>query len=228
MKYAVIGTGKTGQAIADRLPPQDIAALCNSRNPVTLDKLKNADAGIVFVPGPALASLLPLLIESRLPLVIGTTGYPWPADLDAQLRQAGTAWIIGQNFSLGLNVMRYYAQRLKQSLNALRPGALQLGLSETHHIHKLDAPSGTALYIAGALDFPADEIESVREGDAKGTHSVTYGWPHDHITLTHEALDRAAFAEGVLLACAEIAGLEPGLHRFEKLADNKIENSLKG
>ena len=228
MKYAVIGTGKTGQAVLDALPQTEIVAVCNSRNPVTVEKLEQADVGIVFVPGIAMQETLPLLLQSRKPMVVGTTGYNWPVDLDAQLKAHNVAWIIGQNFSLGLNVMRYYAQRIKQTLNALRPDQLQLRLTESHHIHKLDAPSGTALYIAQALAFPPKEIVSIREGDVKGTHSVYFDWPQDRITLTHEALDRAAFAEGVILACAQAPQLGAGLHSFEKLADTLIENSLKG
>ena len=228
MKYAVIGTGKTGQAVLDALPPADVVAVCNSRNPVTAEKLKHADVGIVFVPGKGMPDMLPLLLESRKPMVVGTTGYDWPVDLDKQLKALNVSWVIGQNFSLGLNVMRYYAQRIKQTLNALRPDKLQLRLTEAHHIHKLDAPSGTALYIGQALDFPPKEIVSIREGDVKGTHSVFFDWPQDRITLTHEALDRGAFAEGVVQACAQTPALAAGLHNFENLADTLIENSLKG
>jgi 4-hydroxy-tetrahydrodipicolinate reductase len=228
MKYAVIGTGKTGQAILNLLPGQDVVAASNSRNPVTLDTLARADVGIVFVPAKALGDMLPLLLEAKKPLVIGTTGYAWPMDLDQKLRGLNVPWIIGQNFSLGLNVMRYFSERIKQSMNALKPGQAQLGIVEKHHIHKLDAPSGTALYIAGALDFPPQDIASIREGDAKGTHTVSFDWPHDRISLTHEALDRAAFAEGVLLACDKILHLTAGLHSFERLADDMIENAVEG
>lgn len=228
MKYIVIGTGKTGQAVVDALPKADLIAACNSRNPVTETLLSQADVGIVFVPGKAMGELLPLLLKTKIPLVIGTTGYAWPADLDQQLKSRGATWIIGQNFSLGLNVMRYFAQQIKAALNALRPGQLHMDLCEKHHIHKIDAPSGTALYLAKALDFPPQEITSLREGDAKGTHTVTFGWPNDRITVTHEALDRAAFAEGVLLACAHAPKLLPGLHAFEKLADDLIETERKG
>ncbi|MGB9153928.1 MAG: dihydrodipicolinate reductase C-terminal domain-containing protein [Alphaproteobacteria bacterium] len=228
MKYAVIGTGKTGQAILDLLPAPDVVAVFNSRNPVTVEKLRQADVGIVFVPGKALGEMLPLLLEAKMPLVIGTTGYAWPVDLDAKLRAMNMPWIIGQNFSVGLNVMRYFSERIKQSLNALKPKQAQLSIVEKHHIHKVDAPSGTAIYIARALDVPPENIASIREGDVKGTHTVSFDWPHDRISVTHEALDRAAFAEGVVLACNQIHKLTAGLHDFEKLADDMIRNAVKG
>ena len=228
MKYAVIGTGKTGQAVLDLLPAEDVIAVCNSRNPATLEKLKGADVGVVFVPGPAMDGLMPLLFESQIPWIIGTTGYPWPQDLDAKLKAAGVAWVLGQNYSFGLNVMRYFSERIQKTLEAVKPGVARLGMVEKHHIHKLDAPSGTGIYIANALSFPPEKIESIREGDAKGTHTVTFDLPYDRVSITHEASDRKAFGEGVVLACGQAPALAPGLHHFEKLTDILIETKLRG
>ena len=227
MKYAVIGTGKTGQAVLDMLPKQDVVAVCNSRNPVTLEILHKCDTGIVFVAGKSFGDILPLLLESKIPLVIGTTGYAWPENLDAELRAANTPWIIGQSFSLGLNVMRYFAEQIQQSLDALVPQQIQMGMSETHHIHKLDAPSGTALYLAKALHFPREKIDSIREGDVKGTHTISFNLQNDRILLTHEAIDRAAFAEGVIQSCEYIKNLSAGLHFCEQLMDVRIRKAVR-
>jgi 4-hydroxy-tetrahydrodipicolinate reductase len=223
MKYVIVGTGKTGPAVLDAFPASDIAAVCNSRDPVTRDRLNKGDIGVVFVPPAALANIMPILLSASLPLVIGTTGYPWPQDLDETLRAKNLTWVIGQNFSLGLNVMRYFAKGIQETLDALRPGHLKLAMSETHHVKKVDAPSGTALFIAKTLRVSPSDIEVFREGDARGTHSVIYNWPQDRLTFTHEALDRGTFAEGVLLATQHIHTLQPGLHHFEDLADTLIE-----
>jgi 4-hydroxy-tetrahydrodipicolinate reductase len=228
MKYAVIGTGKTGGAVLRALPPEDVAGAFDERNPATKEKLKAANVGIVFVPGSAMGGVMPVLLEAGIPLVIGTTGFAWPQDLDRKLKDLKTAWIIGQNFSIALNVMRHYSVRIKEALNALKPGQLRLGITETHHIHKLDAPSGTSIFLAKALDFPQQEIKSIREGEAKGTHTITFDWPCDRLTLSDETLDRAAYAEGVILACSYAPRLPPGLHTFEKLADEIIESRTKG
>lgn len=227
MKYAVIGSGKTGQAVIDMLPKEDIVAICNSRNPVSKAKLVGADVGIVFVPGKVMDDLLPVLLDLDMPLVIGTTGYDWPNDLDAQLKKSGKSWMLGQNFSIGLNVMRYYAERIQKSLETLKPGQMKTGIVEIHHIHKLDAPSGTSIYIANALDFPKDDVQSIREGDAKGTHTVSFTLPHDIVSITHEAQSRAAFAEGVVIACGQMQVMSPGLHNFEKMADKIIEGASR-
>jgi 4-hydroxy-tetrahydrodipicolinate reductase len=227
MKYAVIGNGKTGQVVLDSLPQEDVVAVCNIDNPATREKLQKADVGIVFVPGAAMGDLMPVLFEAKIPMVIGTTGYAWPKDLDQKLKNIKTPWIIGQNFSIALNVMRSFSQRIKEAMNTLRPGQLHLGITETHHVHKLDAPSGTSIFIAKALDFPKIEIKSIREGEAKGSHSVFFNWPYDRLTLTHETLDRTAYAEGVVLACSHALRLAPGLHLFEKLADDLIQGGKK-
>ncbi len=223
MKYAVVGTGKTGGVILESLPAEDVIAVFNEESPVTEPKLKKADVGIVFVPGNSMNYLMPLLLDSCVPMVIGTTGYEWPTDLDAKLQERNVAWIIGMNFSIGLNVMRHFSRRIKNAMNTLKPGQLQMGITETHHIHKVDAPSGTAIKLADYLDFPKENIKAIREGEVIGIHAVDYSWPNDRILLTHEAFNRTIYAEGVKLACERIKGLPPGLHTFEKLADAIIE-----
>ena len=228
MKYAIIGTGKTGQSVIDLLPSDDIIAVCNSRNPVTKDKVKGADAGIVFVPGKAMGDLLPVLLDLDLPLVIGTTGFDWPQDLDQKLKAKKRVWILSSNYSIGVNTHRYYATRIAKSMRALEPSATKIDIAETHHVHKLDAPSGTAITLAHYLDVPSEEIAAFREGDVKGIHTVTYNWPRDRISLTHEALDRKAFGAGAILAAQHSVKMQPGLHKFETLADTLIENALKG
>jgi 4-hydroxy-tetrahydrodipicolinate reductase len=222
MKYAIIGNGKTGQVVQNSLPRHDIVAVCNIDNPLTKEKIEGADVGIVFVPGNVMGDLMPTLFESKIPMVIGTTRYAWPKDLDQKLKNLKTPWVIGQNFSIALNVMRSFSVRIKEAMNTLRPGQLHLGITETHHKHKLDAPSGTSIFIAKALDFPKADIRSIREGEVKGMHTVSFDWPYDRLLLTHETLDRAAYAEGVILACEHAPRLAPGLHLFETLADELI------
>ena len=113
-------------------------------------------------------------------------------------------------------------------LEKLKPSQVTLGMAEKHHVHKLDAPSGTALYLAQSLGFPANDIAVTREGDAKGTHTISFTLPHDQLSITHEAHDRAAFAEGVLLASQQIRALPAGLHFFETLMDDRIKDLMKG
>jgi len=226
MKYALIGTGKTGGAVLSRLPKNDIVAICDINNPPTHENLSKADVIIVYVPGNVMSEVLPLLLEVKKPTVIGTTGFGWPKDLDAQLKAANVPWIIASNFSIGLNVMHYFARQIQDTFNKILPGKMQLGMFEKHHTSKLDAPSGTSIYLAKSLKFPIEEISVAREGDAKGTHTIYFNLPYDGISITHEAVDRAAFAEGTLIACDRVRDLAPGLHSFEELTTSMIRESI--
>ncbi|MDD3288895.1 MAG: dihydrodipicolinate reductase C-terminal domain-containing protein [Alphaproteobacteria bacterium] len=227
MKYAIIGTGKTGGKVLDMLPKKDVVIACDINTEPTLENTKDADVVIVFVPGNAMAGLFPLLLKMKKPMVIGTTGYTWPEDLDKTLKATGTPWIVSSNYSIGLNVMNYFARQIKTALNNLLPEKVSLGIFEKHHTSKLDSPSGTALFLARSMGFPAKDIEAVREGDAKGTHTIFFHLPYDEISITHEAHDRNAFAEGVIMACDKVGKLPAGLHSFESLANQLIENSMK-
>ncbi len=92
---------------------------------------------------------------------------------------------------------------------------------ETHHVHKKDAPSGTALALRTILQpdgAPPLHIESVRTGDIMGRHEITLASEVDAITLTHEAFSRRGFAEGAVRA-AEWVALQrhPGVYDFSDI-----------
>ena len=118
----------------------------------------------------------------------------------AERRQAGLLY--GTNYSIGVQVMLKLAQQMGASLAA---AGYKFSIVETHHASKLDKPSGTAISIAemvqrGAGSKTAVPIESVREGDAKGTHVLQALSESDRIVLTHEAFSRRGFAEGAVRA----------------------------
>jgi 4-hydroxy-tetrahydrodipicolinate reductase len=157
-----------------------------------------------------------LCLEAGVPVVCGTTG--WQEQLpEAEIfcQQKGGAMLWASNFSVGVNLFfalnRYLAQ-----LMAKRP-EYEAMLTEIHHIHKLDAPSGTAISIAndvissnGHYDqwqlLPADPnpgtlpIEAQRTGEVPGTHRLVWRSPIDEISIEHQAHSRTGFAAGALLA----------------------------
>ena len=219
MKVAVIGAGKTGGHLLSLVGKSNIVGPFGRSNPVTPEKISSADVGIVFVPGEAFLEMIPILLECKKPLVIGATGMEWPAGLDAELKSRGLAWVHATNFSLGVQLFRQLVKtinRLKSSLPAFQAGLLDL-----HHTKKLDAPSGTAKSLAKWSDFPV-EIEARREGDVVGFHELTLTFPQETIKISHNAHDRALFAQGAL----DIAKLwinkplENGLHPLESLMDH--------
>ncbi len=224
MKIAVIGKGKTGGHLLPLIPPADLIGPFGRQNAPNTEALGKADIGIVFVPGEAFLEVLPTLLASGRPMVIGATGMEWPAGLDAELKKRGTAWVHATNFSLGVQLFRQLIKtvnRMKASLPAF-----QAALLDVHHTKKLDAPSGTAKSLAAWSDFPVD-ITARREGDVVGFHELTLNFPRETIKISHDAHDRSLFAQGAL-DVARLWRSKPlgdGLHPLENLMDHLEKNA---
>jgi 4-hydroxy-tetrahydrodipicolinate reductase len=157
-------------------------------------------------------------------MVIGATGMEWPAGLDAELKKRGLAWVHATNFSLGVQLFRQLIKtvnRMKTSLPSFKAE-----LMDIHHIHKKDAPSGTAKSLVAWSDFPV-QIIAKREGDVVGFHELTLTFPQETVKISHNAHDRALFAQGAL----DVAKLwinKPlgnGLFPLESLMDHLEKNA---
>ncbi|WP_119342916.1 4-hydroxy-tetrahydrodipicolinate reductase [Facilibium subflavum] len=198
MKVAVIGKGKTGSAVIELLGKDSVQAVYDSKNKVTAEKLKIADIAIVFVNATVFASILPELLQSQIPVVCGVTGFQWTGALTAQIQQNNAAWVVANNFSLSMVVIKEILAMLGR-LQGLTQQS-QFSLSETHHVNKVDAPSGTALSWQDWLGVENCPIESIRKEDVKGTHQLVIHNPFETIELTHTAHDRKLFAQGAIWA----------------------------
>jgi len=211
----VLGQGKTGKLVAD-------VAAERGHGVHVLDELENTgataltppfvagfDVVIDFTTPEAVVQNMRACLATGAKMVVGTTGwYASLADMRglAERRQAGLLY--GTNFSIGVQVMLKLAEQMGASLAG---AGYRFSVVETHHVSKQDAPSGTAISIAemvvrGAgkkLEVP---IESVREGDAKGTHVLEAVSDADRVVLTHEAFSRRGFAEGAVRAAEWLAG----------------------
>lgn len=222
MNISVIGTGKTGSKVVELLG-DDLAFAFDEDHPPTAEKLKESDAVIIFVPGDAVGDILDLVIESGVPAAWGSTGFDWPEDLDRRVQEAGTKWVLATNFSLGMNIIRHTIKAISAGSEILPdPG---FHIHEVHHIHKKDAPSGTALSWKEWLNREA-EVTSSREGDINGIHELTLETAREKITLKHEALDRSIFAEGAIWAAEQLVNnlkLGTGVHTFGVLFDQVME-----
>ena len=173
------------------------------------------DVAIDFSLPEGFDALLAECLERGVGLVSGTTG------LDEQQRSmlsdAGqripVLW--ASNFSLGVVVLEELVRRASV---ALRPWPIEI--TEVHHVHKKDAPSGTALALAQVAqqvrgEMPA--IRSLREGEVIGEHVVCFSGPGESIELAHKAADRDIFARGALEAAQLLAGRSPGFYRLGDL-----------
>jgi len=149
------------------------------------------------------AELLPRL--SGQPLVVGTTG-ALPMDaLEAYARTAPVA--IVPNFSVGVPLL---TELVQQAVAAL-PEGWQIEVVEAHHIHKKDAPSGTAKRLVRATGRSDVPTHSLRVGDTFGEHQVWLCGPGERIELKHVATRREVFAIGAMRWAAQLHGAAPGL-----------------
>ncbi len=136
--------------------------------------------------------------QKKLPaFVIGSTG--WSAEQLLVLENLAQSTLVlrSSNFSLGVLALQ---QILKTSGLALQRLGYSPVIIETHHIHKKDAPSGTALMLKSALDdgFTETPIHSIRAGEVIGDHEVSFFGPADRISFSHHAQDRSLFARGAI------------------------------
>lgn len=201
MRIALIGYGKMGQTIDKVAQERGHEIVFRGDAGWSADQLPAADVAIEFTTPATAEANVKTMLDRRLPVVSGTTG--WDTEAMRLLSQkTGVSFLWASNFSLGVNLFFALNERLAQLLKGYdyRPS-----ITEIHHIHKLDRPSGTAKTLAAAIggDVP---IESVREGEVAGIHSVRWDSAADTITITHEAKSRVGFALGAVLAAEWLPG----------------------
>ena len=168
--------------------------------------LNGADVAIEFTtPATAEANVRAAWAQG-VPVVCGSTGWNAQSLLDEDKRLHDKPMLVWKsNFSVGVNITFELNKVLAQMMSEqpqYRPS-----IKEIHHVHKLDAPSGTAKTLAEDLKIRGFEdlkIESVREGEVPGTHIVTWDSPEDTIVLTHIAKGRRGFALGAVLAAEKL------------------------
>jgi 4-hydroxy-tetrahydrodipicolinate reductase len=191
-------------------------------------ELGNADVAIDFSRPDLTLRALEICRAARIPIVIGTTGHG--AEFNARVDNAArdVAVLVAPNTSIGVAV----AMELVRIAARVLPVEFDIEIIEAHHKHKVDAPSGTALALAGSaarargLDPAADVragraghearrageigVASVRAGDVVGTHTVLFAGEGERLTVGHEATDRSIFARGAVRAAAWLAAQKPG------------------
>lgn len=226
MRIGVIGRGKTGGEVVKILESEvapsgfTLGGVYSRENPLTLHNAAAIDAFVAFVPAEAFREIAPVLASLGKPCVIGATGFGKEIGWLRELVPAQVAWVLGSNFSLGMNLVFGFTKIAARILDRHQWTAR---LREVHHTAKVDRPSGTALTLARLLEaegWPVS-IKDEREGDIKGIHELTLRTGSEEVSLYHEALDRKLFAEGALFALerwlCQPDTLAPGLHLFEDL-----------
>ncbi|MDR1848300.1 MAG: 4-hydroxy-tetrahydrodipicolinate reductase [Bacteroidales bacterium] len=208
MKVLILGYGKMGKMI-ERLALQRGHSIGGRIDRVEDWQTFNGDCDVAidFSQPSVVKDNIKRCFAANLPVVIGTTG--WTKDYEEISRyclENGKAMLYSSNFSIGVFLFNRISV---MAAGILAPHKQYLPkLNETHHIHKLDKPSGTAITLAENLVswYPNLEINSVREGEVFGIHEISYTSPCDIISIRHEATSREGFALGAVVAAEFILG----------------------
>ena len=208
MRIAIIGYGKMGHMIeaVARERGHEIVCTIDQCSPDAWEspELITADVAIEFSTPATAEQNIRRAWASGLPVVSGTTGWD-AAALMAEGQHAGHRLVWKSNFSVGVNLFFRLNEWLAHEMVTL-PQYIP-AITETHHIHKLDKPSGTAKTLAEAIERSSSrevEITSIREGEVPGTHEIQWDSEEDTIVITHIAKGRRGFALGAVLAAEEL------------------------
>lgn len=220
MKVAVLGKGKTGNKVIEKLGAHEHTVF-DSTNPPTVENLKGHDVIISFLPGEPFLNYIDILINSKIPVVTGSTGFDWPSDTDSKLKANKTPWIRAHNFSLGMNLVHQMIKVLAKAEKLFEKPNYKI--HEVHHIMKVDAPSGTAISWQEWSEHKCD-ITSARTGDIVGDHKLTLETPNEDIIVQHQAKDRGIFAAGALWSAEKIlnSNVPAGLNDFSEIAIKEL------
>ena len=219
MKIALVGYGKMGKEIEQIAISRghEIVLKVNSSNADTFtnEELKMADVAIEFSVPQSAINNINRCIDTNVPVVVGTTAWlDKKEDVIIRCIDNNGALLYSSNFSIGVNLFFQLNEKLAELMKPYNE--YEVTMEEIHHVHKLDAPSGTAITLANEIieQLPrknkwvvntgakANEIEirAIRTNSVPGTHSITYNSEIDSISIEHIAHNLKGFALGAVIA----------------------------
>jgi 4-hydroxy-tetrahydrodipicolinate reductase len=223
MKIALIGYGKMGKTIEQIALSRghQIVSVIDINNPEEIysDNFKSADVAIEFTTPQTAKQNILRAWEAGIPVVCGTTG--WDVNefriknLELKSDEIGFMW--SSNYSIGVNILFALNKQLAKFMEGYPDYTPHM--TEVHHIHKLDAPSGTAKTLQEPIGddrLKIKDIESIREGEVAGIHTVVWDSTIDTISISHSAKSREGFALGAVIAAEWIKG-KTGWHDFSEV-----------
>lgn len=235
MRIALIGYGKMGKEI-EKIALEhghEIVLKIDISNPedLTIQNLQKADVAIEFTMPSSAVNNYKLCFELGIPVVSGTTGWlDRQAEVYEQCKNLNGTFFYTSNFSLGVNI--FFSLNKKLAALMANFSEYKIEMTEIHHIHKLDAPSGTAITLAEGIieNIPSKTkwinqetensnelgIISERTGEVPGTHIIKYDSEVNYIEITHCAKNRKGLAFGAVLA-AEFSHNKKGILNMNDL-----------
>ncbi len=208
--------GRMGKTVFD-LAQSDreikIAAQCDLGDSIE-PAMKNCDVAIDFSQADSIEEICRATSQHGKSLVIGTTGHSQQQRKTIEDTAHSVPIVSASNFSVGVNVLFWLTQKAAELLGQ----DFNPEIVETHHKMKKDAPSGTAKTLDNILKAVRNSeipIQSIREGDVVGEHTVIFRGPGESLELTHRASNRGIFALGALRAAKWIINKPPGLYSMQ-------------
>jgi len=176
--------------------------------------LKGSDVLIEFTLPDGTIENLQAAVANNVRMVIGTTGFTPEQVSEIKKASDKIPIVFASNMSIGVNILFKLIK-----ITAEKIGPSTIGITETHHIHKKDKPSGTAKTMAqiaqDSSQTKVDSVESKREGEVIGDHEITFDTNEDVLKITHHAKDRSMFAKGALTAAQFLMDKTNGLYNMQ-------------
>lgn len=218
MKVIISGYGRMGHMVEASLAERGIELVLATDDVCSVDDaLASGCVCIDFTTPDAFRANYPEIARKFKAAVVGTTGwYDIREDVFEAFRSRGKTLVWASNFSIGVNAFFAAVQR---ACEVLKGQGYTPSVEEIHHIHKLDAPSGTAKSIGRIIEDTlgvAPQIGSRRIGEVPGTHTAEFTSGVDRLSFTHEAFSRKGFADGAVYAAVLADGAE-GIYEFKDL-----------
>lgn len=235
MRLSILGYGKMGHLVEKTALDQglEISAIIDNEKDWS-DKMadfKSSDVAIDFSMPTTAVDNICRAFDNGVPIVVGTTG--WLQNLkqvEELCKKSNGKLLYGSNFSVGVNIF-FKINQLLSKLMEIHDN-YHPSITEIHHIHKKDSPSGTAIHLANDIidNVPhfnewrltpcqagSDTIPvtALREGEVPGTHEITWKSDIDKIEIRHTAFSREGFAQGAVAAARWLAKQPSGIYKFE-------------
>ncbi len=234
MNVCIVGYGKMGHIVEKTALDKGLNVIAKidpkaedaTHKEINKDSLKDVDVCIEFTAPTVAVENIKKIAALKKNVVVGTTA--WYDKLDEVrkvVEENNIGLIYSPNFSVGVNIFFRLTKYISKMMGSFKD--YKVSMKEIHHVHKKDAPSGTAKMIAELIKENSGRIkdvniESVREGEVPGTHIVNFESYADIIKLEHEAKNRQGFAVGAVMAAEWING-KKGLFSIEDMMDEIIK-----
>ena len=209
--YVNGASGKMGQAVLK---------IIKDSNEFAKDNLLNSDVVIDFSNPISTLQILNECVDNKKPLIIGTTGISEDHLDTIKKASKKIPILLAANMSIGINNLKesitIFLNKLEEKMHCI--------IEETHHVQKIDKPSGTAVELIDLIKLKDKnqnikniEVNSHRVEDVFGIHKITFYSKNRSSYFMHEALSRDVFAQGALLSSKIVVGLEPNIYKFKDI-----------